>query len=172
MVKFSKKTSAHLILFLFAQNTWTKYEKDAIKTIIHKMLHSQQASFLIGTTDRKNENCVICSQIFVLFTKIQGKNDGRLFISHNILDTFYIWDPDHRDEVLEFTNQILQSNFIKKFYILQVDSFKASLTQTTDFKLSSYLKRKKHPQREFVKILQENSFESNVIYEIVKDSYS
>ena len=135
------------------------------------MLNARQASFLIGTTDQKNEKCIVCSQIYDLLNKIKGINDGRLFISHNILDTFYIWDPDHRNEVIDFTDQILALNSIKKLYILQVGSFKANLAYLKTFCLDDHLTYRKLLRTEFLGILNENGFENNILYEIVKDSY-
>ncbi len=135
------------------------------------MLNSRQASFLIGTTNLKNESCVVCSQIFDSMIEIQGVNDGRLFKSHNILDTFYIWDPDHRNEVIDFINQILTEKSIKKIYILQVGSFKATLAHLKNFNLNASLTRQKYHKKEFIRLLTRDKFENNVIYEIGKDSY-
>jgi len=172
MVKRPKKTSTHLCILLFAQNTWNQYERRSIKAIIHKMLKLGQGSFLIGTTNIKNEKCVICSQIYDSMKEIQGLNDGQLFISHNILDTFSIWDSDHRNEVIDFTDQILTEKSIKKFYILQVGSFKATSAFLKNFHLESHLGRQIFKKKEFISFLSGNKFENNVLYEIVKDCYS
>ncbi len=172
MGKRSRKTSTHLSLLLFAQNTWSLNNKNNITARIHNMLNTHTASFLIGTTDHKNEQCIICSQLYDLLKKIQGKSDGRLFISHNILDTFYIWDPHQRNEVIEFTHQIFQEKCIKKFYILQIDSFSEHITQTKDFSLVDLISHDKIPKNRFVEILDQGIFKANILYEIVRDSYS
>ncbi|MHA2108195.1 MAG: hypothetical protein ACW99R_10855 [Candidatus Hodarchaeales archaeon] len=164
-------TSTHLCLLLFAQDTWNQSERQIIKSLIHKMLNSRQASFLIGTTNLKNERCAVCSQIFDSMKEIQGVNDGRLFISHNILDTFYIWDSDHRNEVIDFINQILTERSIKKVYILQIGSFKATLAHLKKFNLNANLTRQKFHKKDFIELLSKDKFENNVIYEIGKDSY-
>ena len=121
----------HFGLLIFGQGIWKenftqKISKDTKINFFHLSGYSKDSLFctcpvcnaMVKLFDPMNPDCYVdlcelCKPIFKKFKKIKGKNEGIIFLSHNIIRDFKL--------LQNLTGGLLSKNQIKKIYILEIE---------------------------------------------------
>jgi len=168
----------HFGLLIFGQGLWKesftqKISKDTKQKNFHLSGYSKDSLFctcpvcnaMVRLFDPINPDgyidlCALCKPIFKELEKIKGQNEGIILLSHNII----------RDGELlqDLTSSLLSKDQIKKVYILEIEYKK--ILKPIPVIIES-LGHERLSKSEFIRILEKNLYQYDVIYEIFKDSY-
>ncbi|MHA2252710.1 MAG: hypothetical protein ACXAD7_20265 [Candidatus Kariarchaeaceae archaeon] len=105
--------------------------------------------------------CDLCIQIDQIYQEKLGSNQGILYMAHENLEL---------DELLKFTNTVLDDQRVKKLYFFQGGPVKKS-ERKKPIILKDRLASMLCVKSDFIKILQNEQFKQETIYEVMKDSY-
>lgn len=149
----------HYGILVFAQGAWREKEKVSLEEKINQKKREGELPNLFRYTSPFN--CDLCNQINDLFEEIKGKNDGIMYFAHENLEL---------DEIKMFTNLIIDDEMVKKMYMFQGGPVERSKIGK-EINLRERLTPKSCGKSEFVKILEDNEFQLEILYEITKDRY-
>ncbi len=168
----------HFGLLIFGQGLWKenftqKISKDTKISFFHLSGYSKDSLFctcpvcnaMVKLFDPMNldgyvDLCELCKPIFKKFEKIKGQNEGMIFLSHNIIRDIRL--------LQNLTRGLLSKDQIKKIYILEIEYTKIPKSIPVIIKSLGHQRLSKS---EFIKLLEDNLYKYDVIYEIFKDSY-
>ncbi|HEC37778.1 MAG TPA: hypothetical protein ENI29_06045 [bacterium] len=171
-----KKTGwyEHFSVLIFAQGTWKEKDRERVKKPIrekHDDTSENPYPFFSKLTLRRNPpefaDCPLCHRLYELFKEFTGPNDFILYQGHHYL----IMEEDMED-MEELVKIILSNDKVKKIFILYIKGFSSiKTTEIHSMKLDD-LKRKlrfqKYNYKDFLKILSNNTFEDQVVYQVLK----
>ncbi len=162
----------HYGVLVFAQGKWR--EQDYLE--ISKKLHDESVKNNIDDLPLYESNpsdyCKICDQIYHLLTELLGDNDGLKYSAHQLMI------ENNGMKILVETCFNLDK--IKKIFIFQGGKIERKDYNITKFgspalknpiNLKERLKNMKISKTEFLNLLQEEKFEEDVLYEIIRDTY-
>ena len=164
----------HLCMVIFAQGKWTEKDRAVIKQLIlekHKEKTDLPYPFYLKLTRQFEKpsysDCNICGPIYEMFQDIIGSNDNIYYHGHH-----YIIPEDDKEEMKELPGLILNNPKVKKFYLLYLDSFhevnRNDINRWTIKDLKEHINSKQCNASEFENIIDQDKFESRILYEITK----
>jgi len=162
----------HYGVLIFAQGTWSDQERNEVREKLFHDAKSQSDELYLVQGTYPSSDCNICNQIHDIFEDLLGKNPGMMFYTHDI------WLELSGMKLL--TKLIFDSDKVKKFYIFQGGSIERSAIHQRKFGriklleeiiLKERLTLRKVTKSEFLKILDENEFEEEILYEVIRDKY-
>ncbi|MHA1449603.1 MAG: hypothetical protein ACTSP4_09315 [Candidatus Hodarchaeales archaeon] len=158
-----KVSYEHYGILVFAQGAWREKDRESL---IRKV---GQANILDLYRYTLPNNCYLCNQIFEIFSDLQGKNSGIMYVAHAYLEP---------EAIIEFTELVLSDELVKKFFLFQggpVKKIRADPKRKHrkyhEVILKDRLKREKYPESVFLELLRENSFQMEVLYEVTRNNY-
>lgn len=95
-----------------------------------------------------------------MMEEIKGQNDGIILFSHSLTPEIH--------SVKDLTEFLLESEKIKKIYILELDWMNVSHPVS---EIIESIKKIRMKKSEFIKTVDSNKFNKRVLYEISKDTY-
>lgn len=163
----------HYGILIFAQGAWK--EKDKVSVI--KNINQLNIDYLYRAS--LPNNCDICNQIHDIFAEIKGKNDGIMYVAHAYLET---------DSIKKLADHVLDNELVKKIYLFQggpmkhkkgrpvisnrnIREIKVKRRKYQDVILKERLISEKYTKSDFIKLLEQNGFQFDVLYEITRDKY-
>ncbi|WXG41198.1 MAG: hypothetical protein WED07_10590 [Candidatus Freyarchaeum deiterrae] len=168
---------AHFCLLIFAQDQWKESYTEKISKNTRDLFYQYTGHSncdvcntcpicraLVEMFDPMNPDeyiivCDLCKALYKMMEEIKGQTDGMILFSHSF--------PLEIQSVTYLTKLLLQSDKIKKIYILEVVTEKN--TQVSE--VIEKIKKIRLKKSEFIKLLDSNEFKDKVLYEISKDSY-
>ena len=169
----------HFCILIIAQNQWK--EKD------FKQFGEGTLSDFLGNLEHSDcdicMTCPICRSFWELF---DPENPGEYNLLCEYCEAFLEFFEKERigDNVLLFTHTkiksdalkkfaeyILENNKIKKIYILEHEDWSKRGRLPKPQKVIEQIKHQEVKQSEFISLIDENRYETLVMYEIFKDKY-
>lgn len=169
-------TYEHFCILINAQDNW----KDQDKQLIRDISLSQRKKYVdydyhfyhkLTYRDKKPDygDCLLCNQIYSLFSNLKGNREGILYQGHHYLE------PEDTKDIVEYIQLILAKNQAKKVYILYLDSLKElkrdGINKLNNEEFKELFKEERYTLKEFETLLQENEIKERVLYEILREKY-
>lgn len=168
----------HFCLMIFGQDAWKEGTAEKIEDLTKSQFfyyagHSECDTCstcpicraLVELFDPRHPGeyviiCDFCKAFYNLMRVIQGKNDGMILLSHALF-------PEKK-EIIPLVNSLLESNNIKKIYIMEVRALPISTPPSLILK---DIKENRLKRLEFIALISAGKFEEKTLYEIFKDNY-
>lgn len=174
--KQKKGTYEHFCILIIAQDEWKEQDKQSIRDISlteRKKYVEYDYHFYHKLTYRNKKpeysDCLLCNQIYSLFTNLKGNREGIQYQGHHYLE------PDDTKDIVGYTKLILAENQVKKVYILYLDSLKElkreEINNHNYDEFKELIKEERYSLEEFETQLQEHEIKERVLYEILREKY-
>lgn len=150
----------HYGILVFAQGAWSEKDKESLLAKVREEKRQGKLPNLYKVNFPTS--CDRCTQIHNIFEEIRRQNDAIEYISHDL----WLEIP----EIKKFTEIMFDDDKLKKLYIVQGGPVKRTeVGKKID--LRARFSPKKNTKTEFLKILNDEKFEEEVLYEVIRDKY-
>ncbi|MHA2084245.1 MAG: hypothetical protein ACXAEB_06780 [Candidatus Thorarchaeota archaeon] len=143
----------HYGILVFPQGVWHEKDIEALGTKIGKA-HIEDLYRTNFPTD-----CDLCNQLKDIFDEIKRNNKGLMYIS-----SAHLWP----EAIVKFTNLALDEDKVKKFYFFQGGPVKYKKERVV---LRERMTPKRVTKDEFIKVLEIDDLQDEILYEVIRGAY-